>query len=193
MIDDDRLRWNAKYERGEHTSSEPSQLLVELESWLPCSGRALDLAGGAGRNAIWLARRGLEVCVADVSNVGLAIAESRAAQAGVSLTTLQVDLETDPFPAGPWDLIVSVHYLWRPLFDVLPKVLGDGTLVCIHPTRTNLQRHAKPPPQYLLEDSELPRLAKDLDVVHYDEGWLCEGCHEARLVAKGVGRAALNG
>ena len=145
----------------------------------------MDLAGGAGRNAIWLARRGLDVCVADVSDVAIQFVEARAAKAGIAIAAQRLDLESDSFPSGPWDLIVSVHFLWRPLFDIFPAVLAPGgTFVCIHPTRSNLQRHAKPSVQYLLEDGELPGLVKDLNVVHYEEGWLAEGRHEAVLVAR---------
>ena len=94
-------------------------------------------------------------------------------------------MEHEPFPPGPWDLAVVVHYLHRPLLRALPIVLAPGgTLVVIQPTRTNLQRHAKPSERFLLEDGELPRLVSDLELLHYEEGWLDEGRHEAVLVAR---------
>ena len=184
MSEDDRVRWNEKYQLGEHTSSEPSSLLTALLPLLPNSGRALDVAGGTGRNAIWLAGLGLDVCLADVSDVALHAAEARAREAGVSIDTQRIDFETEPFPLGPWDLIVIVHFLLRPLFETFPTALAPGgTLVCIHPTTTNLQRHAKPPQRFLLEDGELPGLVNGLEIVHYEESWLSEGRHEAVLVA----------
>lgn len=184
MSGDDRVRWNDKYRLGEHASSEPSRLLAELAPLLPNTGRALDLAGGTGRHSIWLARRGLDVRLTDVSDVAIQIAEARAAEANVSISTQQIDLETEPCPPGPWDLIVAVHFLSRPLFEILPTVLAErGTFVCIHPTRTNLQRHDKPSARFLLEDGELPNLVPDLNVIDYKEGWLAEGRHEAVLVA----------
>lgn len=183
----DRIRWNEKYQLGEHASIEPSCLLTSLASSLPSSGRALDLAGGTGRHAIWLARRGFDVCLTDVSDVALQLAATRAAEAGVTVETQRIDFDVDPFPRGAWDLIVSVHFLMRPLFEIFPAALAPGgTLVCIHPTRTNLQRHAKPSERVLLEDGELPGLVKDLKIVHYEEGWLAEGRHEAVLVARVV-------
>ncbi|MBC8356005.1 MAG: class I SAM-dependent methyltransferase [Planctomycetes bacterium] len=194
MSEDDRLRWNEKYCLGTHASYDPSSLLTNLAPLLPSSGRTIDLAGGAGRNAIWLANRGLDVSVADVSDVALKLVEARAVEFGVSIETQRVDFETEPFPAGPWDLIVSVHFLLRPLFTTFPAVLANGgTLVCIHPTRSNLERHDKPPSRYLLEDGELPKLATDLEVVRYEEGWLAEGRHEAVLVARAVGGVDSNG
>ena len=182
---DDQVRWDAKYRERKAESQEPSPFLVAMERMLPKSGRALDIAGGAGANAVWLARRGLEVTLADISPVGLALAERNAELEGLTLRTLRTDLEQAPFPAGPWDLMVCVRYLWRPLFAVIPDELAPGgVLVVVHPTRSNLLRHERPSLRHLLEDGELPGLVHGLDVVHYEEGWTEEGQHDARLVAK---------
>ena len=184
MASTDRQRWDEKYRRGEHAHREPSELITRLAPWLPPSGRALDLAGGAGRHAIWLAQHGLDVTLADVSPVALELAQERAVAAGVSLTPLVVDLETEPFPAGPWDVILSFHFLWRPLFHEFPRVLAPGgVLMLVQPTISNLQRHEKPPAPFLLADGELPELVQGLAMRHYEEGWLHEGRHEALLVA----------
>ncbi len=184
MPEFDRAKWDAKYADPEFAPREPSAVLISLAEFLPTSGKAIDVAGGAGRNAIWLAQRGLDVTIADVSPVGLAQAEARAQKAGVTLTTLCTDLQEKPFPAGPWDLIVSVRYLHRPLFAIYPSVLTPGgSLVVIQPTKTNLERHDKPPPDFLLEDGELPRLIQGLKVIHCEEGWLADGRHDAVLVA----------
>ena len=184
MSDADRKKWDAKYAAGA-APTEPSLLLTQLDNFLPSRGRALDVAGGAGRHAIWLARRGLDVTLADISPAGLEIARTRAAAVGVSLSTSLVDLERDPIPQGPWDLIVSFHFLWKPLFQRFPKVLRPGgLLVVVQPTRSNLQRHDKPPVRYLLDDGELPTLVEQLEVIHYREGWLDEGRHDALVVAR---------
>jgi tellurite methyltransferase len=184
MPEADRTKWNAKYSQVAFAASEPSPLLVELDDLLPRSGRVLDIAGGAGRHAIWLAQRGLDVTIADISEVGLQCARARADGANVSIRTLLVDLEAEPFPAGPWDLIVSVCYLWRPLFRTIPAALEPGgMLVVVQPTRSNLSRHEKPPAAYLLDDGELPKLVEGLEIIRYDEGWLDGQHHEARLVA----------
>ena len=103
----------------------------------------------------------------------------------MALHTLLVDLEAEPFPAGPWDLIVSFHFLWRPLFEFFATALAPGgILVYSQPTHSNLSRHEKPAARYLLEDCELPALIRDLEIVRYDEGWLAEGRHDALLVAR---------
>ena len=181
----DRQKWDTKYSAAEDVPREPSAVLRSLGALLPNSGRALDVAGGAGRNAIWLAQRGLDVTIADVSPRGLALAEERALEAGVMITTLCTDLEDAPFPAGPWDLILSVCYLWRPLFAVYPQVLSPGgLLVIIQPTKQNLERHPKPPAGFLLSDGELPSLVSGLEIVHYQERWQADGRHDAVVVAR---------
>lgn len=159
LSDADRAKWDTRYaERG--ALDEPSEMLVSLVGELPTSGRALDVAGGAGRNSVWLAGRGLDVTAVDVSAVGLSLARERAAAAGVSVATVVADLETDPLPAGPWDLIISFHYLHRPLFDQFPLVLAPGgVLVFVQPTQKNLERHDKPPRRFLLDEGELAGLA----------------------------------
>lgn len=181
----DRDKWDAKYRAGSHRSTRVSPFLESLDDVLPRSGRAIDVAGGAGRNALWLAERGLDVTVADVSEVGLAIAAERASAAGLSITTLVVDLEEESFPEGPWDLIVSVCFLQRSLFALYPEVLApNGLLVFLQPTVVNLERHERPPRSFLLEQGEAASLISGLTIVSLTEGWTEDGHHEARVVAR---------
>ncbi len=180
----DREKWNAKYRDVREAPREPSPLVTSLADHLPAGGRAIDVAGGAGRHAIWLAQRDFDVTLADTSEVGLQLASQRSKDVGVSIQTRHIDLEVEPFPAGPWDVILSFQFLWRPLFDVFPAVLNPGgLLIVIQPTRSNLLRHAKPPARFLLDDGELPQLVKSLKILHYEEGWLAEGRHDAVVVA----------
>jgi SAM-dependent methyltransferase len=185
MAEADRSRWDTRYRGHDAREREPSPFLESLEDLLPCRGRALDVAGGTGRNALWLARRGLDVTLADISEVALKIAREQAAAARLPLRTLAVDLEARPLPAGPWDLIVCAYFLWRPLLKSIPEALApDGCVVVIHPTRSNLQRHDRPGPRHLLDDGELPGLIPGLVILRHEEGWTAEGRHEARLVAR---------
>ena len=186
MSDFDRQKWNAKY-KAEDAPREPSHGLVALARFLPKSGRALDIACGAARHGIWLAQRGLDVTAADISAVALKLAQERAAERGVTITPLEIDLEQQPFPAGPWDLIVSVCYLQRSIFAAYPAALvPGGTLVVIQPTKRNLERHAKPPFDFLLEEGELRRLVGGLEILHYEEGWSADDRHDAVIVARRV-------
>jgi SAM-dependent methyltransferase len=189
MSAEDRDRWDLRYRTRGPESTAPSDFLTSLDDVLPRRGRALDVAGGAGRNAVWLARRGLEVTVADVSGQGLALARAAAAEAGVTLDLVLADLEVDPLPPGPFDVVVSFNFLRRPLFAAFPRVMSPGgLLVYRQPTRSNLIRHSRPPAAFLLDDGELPRLVQGLEVLRYEEGWFpgdAEGPrHEARLLGR---------
>jgi tellurite methyltransferase len=187
----ERIRWNARH-RDRPVPTEPVRLLTERAHLLPRRGRALDVAGGTGRNAIWLAGRGLDVTLVDVSDVALAHAAAAAAEAGVALTTVQADLAADPLPAGPFEVVLVHHYLDREVWSVLPSMLAPGgLLLACQPTIRNLERHARPSACWLLGENEIGFLAEavvdadpGLEAVEVTEGWTGEGRHEARLVLR---------
>lgn len=185
MSELDRTKWDARYREASEAARPPSAFLTSLDARLPHKGRALDIAGGAGRNAIYLARRGLDVTIADISEVGLDLARTAAREASVPLTTVTLDLERDPLPEGPWDLILCCYFLHRPLYARSSAALAPGgCLVVQHPTRSNLLRHPRPSAPFLLEDGELTGLVTDLAIELHDEGWQEDGFHETRLLAR---------
>jgi SAM-dependent methyltransferase len=189
MSEADREAWNERHGEAGPPSA-PAPFLVGLDAVLPRRGRALDVAGGRGRHALWLARRGLDVTLADVSDVALFIASQQARAEGLSLTTLRIDFGSSALPPGPWDALVSFYFLDRRLFATYGSALAPGgILVIAHPTRSNLARHARPPAEFLLEDGELPGLVLGpggggLEVLSHHEGWCESDRHEARLVAR---------
>jgi SAM-dependent methyltransferase len=179
MANMEQVRWDARYREQMTRHRDPLPFLVALDDILPRRGKAIDVAGRAGANAVWLAHRGLEATVSDISPVGFRLATDAAGTVGVRLSTLEIDLEHEPFPAGPWELTLCVRFLWRPLFEVIPARLAPGGfLVVDHPTRSNLLRHERPGLLHLLDDGELPGLVRGLEVLSYSEGWTDEGYHE---------------
>lgn len=183
MSESDRLHWNERYV-GREVPVLNTPYLDEIAELLPTAGRALDVAGGSGRNAIWLARTGLDVTVLDVSDAGLAVARQRAASAGVAVELLMHDLD-DGLPNGSWELISVFHYLNRPLFSSMADALEPGgVLVGVLATIRNLERWERPSLPYLLQEGELPTLVPTLELLHYRESWDDQGRHEARFVAK---------
>ena len=177
--------WNTRY-RERTAPMEPSAFVrVEVAPLLPPPGRALDLAGGAGRHAIWLAQRKWETTMVDASDVAIGIAEERAGAANVDISFVHSDLTVDRPPSGPWDLVLIVHYLQRDLFPTVIEGLGNNGLLAFSvATRRNLERHERPGLPYVLDEGEAPALVEGLDILHYAEGWSIEGRHEARLVAR---------
>lgn len=185
MADTARDKWNARYRAGGSLGAGPSPFLLKLDDLLPRTGRVLDVAGGSGRNAIWFAQRGLDVTVADISDVALELVRNTATAEGVRVSTVAIDLERQPLPVGPWDLITVFHYLQRDLFPAYAEALRPGgLLVLCQGTRISLQRRKRPSAHFLVEDGELPSLVTGLEILHSEEGWFEEDRHDARLVAR---------
>jgi SAM-dependent methyltransferase len=188
-VEGDRERWNGKWRERAGELETEAPFLREHAIQLPSRGKALDVAGGAGRNAIWLARRGLDVTVVDVSDVALDKAERRAQNAGLAsrMKFVRHDLDAD-LPFAPlFELVLVFHYLNRARRDDYVSLLhGGGTLIAVQPTVQNLERHPSPSRQYLVELGEMEAWVRELgmDVVVAREGWTDEGRHEAAVIAK---------
>src|SRR5689334_10503914 len=107
--------WELSYSKASNLASDPEALLV-LVPELPAPGRALDLACGAGRNAIYLARLGWRVTAVDSSPAAIARLRERAE--GLPVESRVADLERGEFPIEPhgYDLICDFYYLQRSLF-----------------------------------------------------------------------------
>ncbi len=184
MADEDATRWDAKYRGRALPTPGPSVALRSVMSWIPSQGRLLDLAGGDGAQALWLAGRGLEVTLCDVSEVALERASQVAAATEVPLTTRCVDLETAPLPKGPWSAVLCSNYLQPSLWSAVADALGPGgTAIWIHPTITNLTRHEKPSRRFLLELGQARTVfeAAGLAVDFASEDWVA-GRHLSRVV-----------
>lgn len=181
--------WDQRYRNGEHTIKEPSPLLrTAIASLKP--GRALDIAGGVGRHAIFLAEHGWHVTAVDSSRVGIEILQQRARQAGVAVEARVANLESGEFriEPGTYDLVCVFYYLQRDLFwPIRAGVKPGGTVVAaIHLNDGKVD--AKPAnPAFLLEPGELKQLFADWEITYYREGESDEGGHHhdtAYLIAR---------
>ena len=118
--------WDRRYladERVRAWATRPNRFLLAEAADLP-PGRALDLACGMGRNAIWLAERGWAVTAVDFSDVAIAHARERAAEHGVELELLVADVVSYDPAVEAYDLVL-VFYL-QLLHDELQPVLSRG-------------------------------------------------------------------
>ena len=141
-----REDWNARYAQQELVwSAEPNRLFAaEVAALSP--GRALDLACGEGRNAVWLAEQGWRVTGVDFSDVALAKAAELAASRGVEAEWVVADvLDYEPDPRG-FDL-VALLYLQLARDEILHAVrtaagavAPGGALVVLGHDTTNLTR-----------------------------------------------------
>ena len=108
----DAQAWDARYAATDLVwSATPNQFVEAETSDLP-PGRALDLAAGEGRNALWLASRGWTVTAVDFSAVGLDKGRVRADAAGLAVSWVCADATS--FDPGPVHDLVVVAYLQLP-------------------------------------------------------------------------------
>lgn len=110
---------------------------------LPPQGRVLVPGDGEGRNGVWLARQGLQVLSVDASHVGLDKARQLAAQQGVDLQTLQVDLfEWTPEPASFDAVVLTYVHLPAAMRQLMHRRMAHALrpggvllLECFHPSQ----------------------------------------------------------
>ena len=188
MAESDRIKWDQRFaQAGEIDSAPPNWLKdvdAQVDAALPRQGHALDIAAGAGRLAIWLAGRGLDVLAVDISPVGLELARQAAVAKGLRIETLSADLEAEPLPDGPFDVITCFNYRQRDLFPLIRERLKvGGFLLAEVATVPNLERHAHPSLKYLAEPEELRQDCAPLEIVYYQEGW-SGGWASARVLAR---------
>jgi 2-polyprenyl-3-methyl-5-hydroxy-6-metoxy-1,4-benzoquinol methylase len=141
----DRHAWNERYRTPRLVwTAEPNRFLRELGDEL-APGRALDLACGEGRNALWLAERGWTVTGVDFAGVGFEKARRHADERGVSIDWIEADLRTWQPPIEAFDL-VALLYLHLPASEMdsvlraaAAAVAPDGTLFLVGHDRTNIE------------------------------------------------------
>jgi SAM-dependent methyltransferase len=155
----DADEWNERYAAVERVwSVEPNMWLEEVARDLP-PGRALDLACGEGRNAVWLAGRGWQVTAVDFSTIAL----DRGRATSAEVEWIDADVRAWTPPAAAFDL-VAVVYLHLPPGERRPVLAGataatapGGTLVVIGHDRRNIAEGVGGPqvPEILLDPSDV--------------------------------------
>lgn len=123
--------WDERYQTPEYIfGDQPCQWLIMNQHRLPQSGKALALGDGEGRNGVFLAELGFEVTSVDLSEVGLSKARDLATKRGVTIQTVQADLEHYEIETESQDLIVSI-YCHLP--DVIRKLVHERAEVALKP------------------------------------------------------------
>lgn len=103
----DETFWNTRYDKDEYLyGTEPNTFLKEHCDLL--SGPVLSLSEGEGRNAVFLASRGLEVVGTDISNVALEKAKKLAESRGVEIKTIVADLNDFTPEENYYGSVVSI-------------------------------------------------------------------------------------
>jgi tellurite methyltransferase len=164
--------WDERYRRGEHLNAAPLPLVMKAATY-GWPGRALDLACGVGRHALWLAEQGWQVTAVDASAVAIELLQQRAAERGVNVDARVADLELGEFVIEPdaYDLIVVTCYLQRDLFPAMRAGVRVGGLVVAMIAMVDDDPQVKPmKPAFLLKAGELRAMFDDWELLHDFEG-----------------------
>jgi tellurite methyltransferase len=170
--EDDRRQWDSIYNT--HTyifGTEPAAFLKDHINRLPV-GRALDVAMGEGRNAVYLAKKGFIVDGVDISEVGLKKARLLARDNHVMINAIDADLNTYQIKPEYYDVILNIDYLQKSLIPGIKKGLKHGGVVVYENyTLKQLENTGgkQLPKNFLLEEGELQKLFKDFKILVYRE------------------------
>ena len=141
----DQAGWNERYAQREFVwSLTPNQTVVAETAHLK-PGRALDLACGEGRNAVWLAEQGWRVTAVDFSETGLDKARRLAQSRGVEAEWALADVtKYQPLPQA-FDLVL-IAYLHIPpterervMQSSVQALIGGGTFLYIGHDLSNIE------------------------------------------------------
>jgi len=165
MSQSDRAKWNERYSKGAYAERKhPSDLLAEWIDRIP-PGRALDVACGAGRNALFLAGHGFKVDAIDISAEALARARKQAQEENLHINWIEYDLDEPLTLEAQYDLILIIRYVNLPLIRRLKRNLAPGGfLVCEEHLVSDIDVVGPSNNAFRVEPGALDRLARGLRI-----------------------------
>lgn len=175
MSEADLRKWDARYRDGSYSERRhPTALLARYLDQLR-RGTALDVACGAGRNALALAAAGFDVDAVDISTAGLDRLRTDARTQALEVNALEGDLEHG-YPAtlpirDCYDLIVMVRYVNQALIEpTIRRLAVGGVLICEQHLQTDQDVIGPSSEAYRFAPNELLASARELRVHYYFEG-----------------------
>ncbi|WP_136602797.1 class I SAM-dependent methyltransferase [Salinigranum halophilum] len=166
----DRNDWEKRYESGDYTPrTYPSKLLASYTDWAP-GGRAIEVAAGTGRNALYLAEQGYDVDAIELSASAVEQGTQNAAERSIDINWIRADVADHDFPAEAYTLAVVCFFhdpgLVSRLIDALEP---GGVLVYEHHVRTAEDVERGPSDDHRYRPNELLGAANELTVLFYRE------------------------
>ncbi|KAB1191107.1 MULTISPECIES: bifunctional 2-polyprenyl-6-hydroxyphenol methylase/3-demethylubiquinol 3-O-methyltransferase UbiG [Haloferax] len=166
-------KWDERFSEGEYpTDPEPSPVLRAYVDTFP-EGRALDVAAGTGRNAIFLATEGFDVDALDQSSAGLEIIRNRAKEAGIDdrVQTVLADATEFDYPESTYDVVTISYFRTLDKLGAIKTALKPGgVLFYQHHLQSSPPATVGPSTnRYRFQSNELLRACLDLTVLYYEE------------------------
>lgn len=187
MPGSDLQSWNQRYLAGEFGFREADPFVIEAqknylqpllrENPAAKSDTGLDLAGGAGHHAIWLAQHGWNMTLTDWSGAALNIAREKAAESQLTIAMRQgaaLGVVSEYFASGrQFGFVLVSFFLDRAVLPWLPKILVPGGLLLYRTYTEDNERLGNPrgprDPKHLVRSQELLEIYRGMKILHYNE------------------------
>jgi tellurite methyltransferase len=174
----DQKRWDQRFKGKKFAFGKEANSFLRKHIALLPKGKALDLAAGEGRNAVFLAQHGFKVDAVDISEIGLRKTQQLAKKRMVRVHTIFADLDTYQIKRGDYDLITNFYFLNRNIIPRMKRGLKKGGVVIFETYLLEHRRlHTGGPrnPKYFLKPNEPLHLFKGFRILVYREGIFEEG------------------
>jgi tellurite methyltransferase len=166
----DKDKWNSKYEVKNYiTGKEPSNWLHANACLLAKNGKALDIAGGEGRNSVFAASKGYEVTCLDISDNGLRKAQALSKEKNTKIKTVLADLDSSSLKKNEYDLVLCFNFLDRNLFPEIRQTLKSGGLLFYETFTIDYLKYSTFKKEWVLEANELLHEFSDFHILRYQE------------------------
>ena len=194
-----KVRWNERYDRDMYIyGKEPAAFLKQKIGGLK-KGKALVLAMGEGRNAVYLAQNGFDVTGVDISDVAIEKCNKLAEERNTTVNAVVADLTDYDMGEAQFDLITKFYYYEPSIFPQIIDALKPGGMFILEQFSIDHLRYRETSsfgprnPDYLIKPNELLEHFKSLRILYYEDTVveLDEGMHKGtaaiiRLIAQKV-------
>jgi 2-polyprenyl-3-methyl-5-hydroxy-6-metoxy-1,4-benzoquinol methylase len=170
-----RSIWDRKYEQGLPSLEKPDPFFLSVfdrfvSGLFPTGGACLDLAGGVGRHALFLAQRKWSVTAVDISEVAIQLLDQKARQLDLTMELFALDAKEYLSTSKQFDLIVMFYHFDRDTASqVLSTLNPGGLLICKSSVIWKAYEGATPPNLRPLKSKEILTWLPGLQVLHHAE------------------------
>lgn len=166
----DKNKWDEKYLSFDVGFSSPSKVLAENEHLLPDTGLALDLACGNAANAVFLAKKGLDVSAWDISSVIINKLDVYNKDNKLPIKTKIKDVVSSPPLPNKFDIIIVSNFLDRLIIDDIKNAIKSHGLIFYQTfIKEKLSLNSPKNSKYLLDKNELLFFFKGWNILLYRE------------------------
>lgn len=192
-----KARWDERYDRDMYIyGKEPAAFLKQKIDGLK-KGKALVLAMGEGRNAVYLAQNGFDVTGVDISDVAIEKTNRLAEERNTTVNGVVADLTDYDMGKAQFDLITKFYYYEPSIFSQVIEALKPGGMFILEQFSIDHLKYRETSsfgprnPDYLIKPNELLEHFNSLRILYYEDTVveLNEGMHKGtaaviRLIAQ---------